>query len=122
MHELSLTRRIVALCSERAGGARVASVRLKLGRLTCVQAHALRFCFDLCASETGLAGAALVIEEIAGRARCQACGANFPLDDLLTPCGCGSFERDILAGEELDIEDMELMPCVPPAAVPILPA
>jgi len=109
MHELSLTQSIVEVCGERAAGARVRCVTLEIGRLTCVLPDALRFCYDVCTAGTGLEGSALEIIEVRGRARCRACGAEVALDDLLTPCACGSHDLQCLAGEELRIKEMELM-------------
>jgi hydrogenase nickel incorporation protein HypA/HybF len=119
MHELGITRSVIAACSERAAGARVARVTLEIGRLTCVSPDALRFCYDLCAEGTSLAGSRLEIIRIPGRARCRACDAEVVLDDLLTPCACGSHDLEIRAGEELRIKEMELASCAPPAAAPI---
>jgi hydrogenase nickel incorporation protein HypA/HybF len=108
MHELTLTQSIVEACSERAGGARVRRVTLEIGRLTCVAPEALRFCYEVCAEGTALAGSELEIVEIAGRARCRACGADVLLDDLLSACACGAYDLERLAGEELRIKEMEL--------------
>jgi hydrogenase nickel incorporation protein HypA/HybF len=119
MHELNVTRSVVATCSARAAGARVARVTLEIGCLTCICPEALRFCYDLCAEGTSLAGSRLEIIRLAGRARCRACGAEVVLDDLLTPCACGSHDLEIRAGEELRIKEMELLSCAPPAAAPI---
>ncbi len=109
MHELSITQSIVDACAERAEGARVNRVRVEIGRLTCVQPDALRFCYDVCTEGTSLAGSELEIIEIRGRARCRACGEELELDDLLTPCGCGSHDLELIAGEDLRIKEMEVM-------------
>jgi hydrogenase nickel incorporation protein HypA/HybF len=109
MHELSLTRSIVEACAERAGGARVGRVTLEVGRLTCVTPDALRFCYDACTEGTGLEGSKLEIIEIPGRGRCRACGGEVALDDLLSPCSCGSYNLELIAGEDLRIKEMELI-------------
>lgn len=121
MHELSVTRSIVEVCSERAAGARVGRVTVEVGRLTCVVPDALRFCYDVCTEGTSLAGSKLEIVEIRGRARCRACGDEMASDDLLTPCGCGSHDLEYLAGEELRVKEMELIQCAPPAAARTTP-
>jgi len=59
MHELGLTRNIVAIVAEHAGARPVRRVRLAIGPLACVERPALSFCFDLVAEGTVLAGAAL---------------------------------------------------------------
>lgn len=109
MHELSITRNVVALCAERAKGRRVTQVRLRIGHLAGIEIEAVKFCFDVCAGGTALAGARLVIDEVPGRAQCGACGATVPVKELVAHCSCG--ERaplKVVAGEELLIVDIEL--------------
>ena len=67
MHELSITRNVVAIVSERAAGQRVTRVRLEIGRLSAVVPDSIRFCFDICAQGTPLEGAELEIVESAGQ-------------------------------------------------------
>lgn len=67
MHELSITRNVVAIVSERAVGQRVTRVRLEIGRLSAVVPDSIRFCFEICAQGTPLEGAELEIVESAGR-------------------------------------------------------
>ena len=67
MHELSITRNVVAIVSERAEGQRVTRVRLEIGRLSAVVPDSIRFCFDICAQGTPLEGAELEIIESAGQ-------------------------------------------------------
>ena len=108
MHELSLMEHIVETCSERAGGRQVLGIMLEVGTLSCVMPEALVFCFEVCARDTPLAGSRLEIIRLPGRARCRGCGADFELDDLLQGCGCGSYDLEITAGEELRIKQMEV--------------
>jgi hydrogenase nickel incorporation protein HypA/HybF len=108
MHELSITRNIVAIVDEAANGARVRRVTLEIGQLSGVMSDAIGFCFELVAQGTALEGAVLDIVEIGGRARCIACNAEFETPTLLTPCPCGSRRLDRVRGEELNIKSMEL--------------
>ncbi len=59
MHELSLTRNIVAIVAEHARGRAVGRVRLAVGPRACVEREALLFCFDIAAAGTILDGARL---------------------------------------------------------------
>ena len=59
MHELGITRNVVAIVSERAQGQRVLRVTLEVGRLSGMFSEAIRFCFDVCSKSTPLAGAVL---------------------------------------------------------------
>jgi hydrogenase nickel incorporation protein HypA/HybF len=67
MHELGITRNIVAIVTEHAGGARVKRVSLEIGKLSAVLPDAIRFCFDVCSRDTLLEGAELTIHESAGQ-------------------------------------------------------
>ena len=109
MHELGITRNIVAIVSEAAAGRPVRRVTLEVGRLSGVVSDAIAFCFDVVAEGTVLQGAALDIVEIAGAARCQACGAEVETPTLFAACPCGSRRLTRLRGEELKIKSMELM-------------
>jgi hydrogenase nickel incorporation protein HypA/HybF len=109
MHELSLTRNVVGLVAERARGRSVTQVRLRIGKLAGVEIEAVKFCFDVCAKGTEVAGARLVIDEVPGRAECLACAKTVELEHLIAVCPCP--ERaplKIVSGEELLVVDIEL--------------
>ncbi len=108
MHELSIAQSIVDTVTERAAGRRIVEVRLRVGRLSGVVPDALRFSFDLVAAGTPAEGAALRIDEPAGRAGCRSCAATFDLPNLVLLCPCGSSDVEVLAGRELAISAMEV--------------
>ncbi|MEZ5829695.1 MAG: hydrogenase maturation nickel metallochaperone HypA [Dongiaceae bacterium] len=108
MHELSITRNIVAIVGEAAGDRKVRRVTLDIGKLSGVMAGAIAFCFEAVAKGTRLEGAALDINEIDGRARCADCGAEFATETLFAGCSCGSRNVTRYQGEELKIRTMEL--------------
>lgn len=124
MHELSLTQAVVAAIAERLGDAEVTVVRLEIGRLSGVFVDSIRFCFDLVAEGTSVAGARLEIDEPAGRARCRECATGFDADDPLVLCpACASANVEILSGRDLRIVSVEVnTACARPAAAPTTPA
>lgn len=107
MHELGITRNIVAIVSEHARGKSVKRITLEIGKLSAVMPDAIRFCYQICCQGTELEGSTLRILEIPGRANCNDCHAEVFLDDLFTACPCGSRNLNRLAGEELNIKEME---------------
>jgi hydrogenase nickel incorporation protein HypA/HybF len=121
MHELGLTQEIIALAVEHSRGAPVRRVVLEIGKLSAVLPDAIRFCFDLCSEGTVVAGAALEIIETPGRARCRQCGTELMLDAPFGRCDCGSSDLEWLSGEELNLKQLEIDSCVPPAAAPTIP-
>lgn len=108
MHELAITQSVVDLISERTAGARVTLVRLDVGKLSGVVPDAVAFCFELVADGTPLQGARLEISEPPGRARCHTCGSEFALQQLLLLCACGSADVEVLAGQELRVQSVEV--------------
>lgn len=109
MHELALMTSLVETVSERVAGARVISVKLEVGRFTCVVPDALSFCFEICAEGTALEGATLEIDQVPGRARCNDCGAEIAQTGWLALCDCGSANLELLAGQELRIREVEVI-------------
>ena len=88
MHELSVTRNIVAIVAERAGPKQVRRVRLQIGRLSGIEVSAIRFCYDVCAKGTVLEGSTLQIDEVDGRGQCQACGETVAVPHFTARCPC----------------------------------
>ena len=111
MHELGITRSIVAIACEHAGRRRVRAVHLRVGALTGVDAGAIEFCYDLCTEGTVAAGSKLIVERIAGAGRCTGCEADLPLDAPLALCPCERRAPLVrTAGDELLVTAMELEP------------
>ena len=108
MHELSIAQSIVEAVAERAGEAHVRRLTLVVARLSAVLPDALRFCFDLCAEGTVLAGAELNIVEPQGRGRCPDCGREQAMNSLFDICACGAVGLECVAGDELLIKEMEI--------------
>jgi hydrogenase nickel incorporation protein HypA/HybF len=108
MHELGITRNIVAIVADAAHGRRVTRVVLEVGTLAGVMASAIAFCFDVVAKDTPLEGATLDIVEVSGVARCLVCEAEFSIENLFTPCACGSRSLATVHGEELMIKTMDI--------------
>src|ERR1700761_3084069 len=108
MHELGITRNIVAIVREAAARRRVRRVTVEIGKLSGVMASAIAFCFDEVARGSAIDGATLEIREIDGRARCGVCHTEFETETLFAPCPCGSRQVTRLQGEEMNIKSMEI--------------
>ncbi|MEW6353784.1 MAG: hydrogenase maturation nickel metallochaperone HypA [Pseudomonadota bacterium] len=108
MHELSITRNVVAIVSEHARARKILRVTLEVGKLSAVMPEAIRFCFEACTRDTPLEGARLEIVEIPGSATCRDCGAEFALYDLVARCACGGVNLAWRGGDELMIKEMEV--------------
>jgi hydrogenase nickel incorporation protein HypA/HybF len=107
MHELALSESIIEMVVDRARHermARVTRVVVEIGTAASVDPDALLFCFPIAAAETLAAGAELVIEPVALRARCDTCRADYAPEILHAPCpGCGGFGGRVIAGREMRV-------------------
>ena len=109
MHELSLAESVVRIASAHAAGRRVARVELKVGHLRQVVPAALEFAFELVAQGTPVEGAELVQEEVPAAGRCRSCGRESELSGFPLACGgCGGLDLELLRGEELLVDALEL--------------
>jgi hydrogenase nickel incorporation protein HypA/HybF len=110
MHELSLAESIVDIAVRHAGGrGRVVRVEVAVGHLRQVVPSALSFAFELVAQGTPVEGAELVLEEVPGAGLCGTCGAESRLDGFPLNCRtCGSSDVEIVAGEELLVESLDM--------------
>jgi hydrogenase nickel incorporation protein HypA/HybF len=104
MHELSIAEAILAVAREHAGERRLAAVRVQVGHLRQVVPAALAFSFELLAP-----GVELEIVEVAAEGRCRACGACSVLAGFPLACAaCGSLDMEVVRGEELSVESLEV--------------
>ena len=108
MHELAITQGLVEAVLKRTGDRHVTGVNLRIGPLSGVLPDAVRFCFEVVSADTPLAGAALTIDEPAGRARCRSCRDEFVLEDMFLLCPCGSADVEIVSGRELVVTSVEV--------------
>ena len=109
MHELSIAESVVQIASRHANGRRVTRVWLKVGHLRQVVPSALAFGFDLVAAGTPVEGAELEMENVPATGLCRDCGAESQLKTFPLQCGaCAGFDLELLSGEELFVESLEL--------------
>lgn len=109
LHELSIAESIIRIAGNQAEGRRVTKVGLQVGHLRQVVPSALTFSFGLVAEGTPAEGAELALEEIPATGKCRGCGTESQLDSFPLQCrGCGGFDLEILRGEELLVEYLEL--------------
>jgi hydrogenase nickel incorporation protein HypA/HybF len=109
MHELSIATALVGIVERHASGRQVSRVDVRVGHLRQVVPSALAFAFELVTAGTGLAGAELVIEPVPAVVRCNVCGAQTEQEAFpLTCAACGGWDVDVVQGEELVVDSIDL--------------
>jgi hydrogenase nickel incorporation protein HypA/HybF len=108
MHELSVSSAVLDTVLKHAAGRRVTVVSLRVGHLRQVVPDSLAFYFELVSRETLAEGARLEQEVVPARLRCDGCGSEWDPEDVWFRCtGCGG-PGDVIAGNELEVESIEV--------------
>ena len=113
MHEMGIALEIIDIVKSSippdTPNARVVKVHLQVGRLSAIVPESLRFCFEIAARDTPLAGAELNIEEIPVVALCKDCQHRWTITGPAFSCeNCESGSIELLSGRELDIRSIEI--------------
>lgn len=112
MHELSLAESILETIEDAArrdGFARVSTVWLEIGQLSCVEPEALAFCFDAVTRDSIAAGARLEIIATPGSGWCERCAVTVPMDTIIAACPqCGAYHLKIMNGTEMRVKELEV--------------
>lgn len=112
MHELSVAQSILnsleRLKSEN-GFEVLRRVKISVGRLSGVDAEALRFALESLRDTTLIGSAVLDIVETSIRIRCNACSMETDVRQFEFKClGCGASDYDIVSGDSLEITEIEV--------------
>ncbi|MFQ6084030.1 MAG: hydrogenase maturation nickel metallochaperone HypA [Candidatus Aminicenantia bacterium] len=112
MHELSIVTNLFDILKEKAEeqkAKKITKVKLKVGMVSGVVPELLESAFEIYKKGTIAEQAELEIEEISVKIKCKKCGIEFSPDDLTFVCPeCNSLELEILSGNELLLEKLEL--------------
>jgi hydrogenase nickel insertion protein HypA len=82
MHEFSIAQQVVEVvraAADKAGGAKVSEIHLRIGELSFISEEQLSFAIEELARGTPLEGAKLTMGSEPGRAVCESCGAEEPV-------------------------------------------
>jgi hydrogenase nickel incorporation protein HypA/HybF len=109
VHELSVSSAIVDTVVRHAAGRRVTSVQVRLGRLRQVVPASLAFYFELVSRDTVCEGARLDQEIVPATLGCARCERAWEIELPYFRCPvCGSADVTVEAGEELEVESIEV--------------
>jgi hydrogenase nickel incorporation protein HypA/HybF len=115
VHELSIATAIIERADELAradGTDAVSAVTVRVGELAGVVPDALSFAFEVARDGTTLAGARLVVEQVAAQAWCGRCAEEFAvgMPPFFWCPRCDQPSTDLRSGRELEIAAIEPSP------------
>ncbi|WP_263374535.1 hydrogenase maturation nickel metallochaperone HypA [Granulicella aggregans] len=112
MHEISIAESILEIADEQARAQHARSIqliKLRLGEFTTIVREALEFAFEIARQGTLAEHAVLEIERVPILVRCAVCDkATQPVAGICLICTVCGFPMEILSGEELQIEYIEV--------------
>ncbi|MPZ77312.1 MAG: hydrogenase maturation nickel metallochaperone HypA [Deltaproteobacteria bacterium] len=109
MHEMGLAQGILQVVLDVAAGQKVRNISLLVGNQQMVAPGSLEFSFRLAAEGTEAADAVIAMEQVPTTLRCRECGAEAEADLPPWSCRqCGAIEVEMLSGDELSVEAVEL--------------
>ncbi len=116
MHELPVTEsilKIVLAHAEKNDVRRVATIRLRVGKLSDLEDEWMQRYFDYVSRGTPAEGAKLAIERTPITLACNVCETTYNVEtarDIQTPCPeCGQKDARLISGREYYIKSMEVL-------------
>lgn len=109
---MTITQGIIDIAldsAKKADATKINAVNLTVGTLSQVVPDCVAFYFEIMTKDTIAEGAKLNITTIEARAKCQACGNEFPAEDMIMRCpACGDILGELLTGRELAVDSIDV--------------
>ena len=107
MHEYGLAEGVLATVRQRAGGRKVAGIRVRFGVRHAVDEESLAQAFGFVAEGTEAAGAAVKLVTVPATLACGDCGLTTETTDVLAACPrCAGEDVEITGGDEMTLESI----------------
>jgi hydrogenase nickel incorporation protein HypA/HybF len=107
MHEYGLAEGVLASVRQRAGGRKVAGLRVRFGVRHAVDEESLAQAFGIVAEGTEAAGAEVKLVTVPATLSCRDCGQTADTTDVLAACPhCAGENVEITGGDEMTLESI----------------
>jgi hydrogenase nickel incorporation protein HypA/HybF len=112
MHEVGVASSILSTVLDIAkqnNATKITRVGIKLGALSGVEQHSMKFAFDAMKADTLAADAEMLIEYVSAVGFCSECGRESTPNTFYSLCShCGSPALEITAGQEFNISYIDV--------------
>lgn len=120
MHELAVTESILEISlrhAQKARATRITDLYLVIGQLSSIMDDSVQFYWDIIAKDTLAEGARLHFKRIPAELQCLDCGNTYaPSKEILACPQCHSIRVKFTAGEEFQLESIEVETASIPAS------
>ena len=112
MHEVGLMQEALRIAldhAKNAGGNRIHSMTMRVGKISGVELEPLRLAFEVVTAGTMAEQAILRLEEVPVQSWCAGCADVFQPDDCIYRCPkCGQLSSDVREGREFELLALEV--------------
>jgi hydrogenase nickel incorporation protein HypA/HybF len=109
VHELSIAGAVLDTALRHGGGRPVTTVSVRTGAMRQVVPRSLEFYFTIVSRGTLCEDARLRLTEVGTELRCRACETRWSPEIPAFRCpACGGAEVEIIAGQELEVDYIEV--------------
>ena len=112
MHELSIAQSILDIVNQHLPAnntTHVKSVKVKIGKLSNVLPDSLQFCFEAITKDSDFEKTQLILNIIPITIKCNDCNKLTEINDYVFSCpSCDSTNINVIAGNDLNIEEIEI--------------
>ena len=114
MHEYGLAEGVLDTVRQRAGGRKVAGIRVRFGVKHAVVEESLAQAWGFVAEGTEAEGSAVTLVTVPATISCQDCGLTAETGDVLAVCpSCAGENVEITGGDEMTLESITYEAPVP---------
>ena len=112
MHETSIAQNLLDIILEKAkecNAKRITKITLKLGEFAGINQDSLKFAFENLTQKTIVEGVIVNIVSLPLLGKCRKCEKEFTINKVEFKCPkCGSLQLDIVSGEDLYVDNIEI--------------
>ena len=109
MHEMALCEGVLAVALEAAGDRPIAGVTVRVGQLQRVLPESWEMCWRMATMDSLAQDSQAKLKETPARIHCESCGAEGSPRPPLDCASCGSHSVRVIAGDDIQLEEIELV-------------
>ena len=112
MHETSIAKNLLNIILSKANenkARKITRITVRLGEFSGINQDSLKFAFNNMTKDTIAKDSVIIIKQIPLLGSCRKCQKKFKINKTEFKCpNCGSLDLDIISGEDIYIDNIEI--------------